>query len=310
MTITSIIDSDNKFAKETRDGLIYLKELATSLDGWELTQEQNNVKLYSKKLNNADDPPLVRGDTVLSDLPPGCTPFEVATVAALPGCRKIWDSRLDSVEIKERYTRFELLFWVKQKAPWPIYPRDFVGTLIRDNEPNVCYCSMISVKDDRFPDTPKSVRGKILISGWKLYETQEKNIGITYINQADLAGSIPAAFLRKLLLEIPLCAGKVRDYIQEFGFAPSLKLVSKKVEFVGEEFDHDSRTYSVNFRGDASGHEVANITCCSKMYPSGVSAILTGGEGDVVKDTDAFNNPRITLKNLNGNVKLTISKVK
>ncbi|KAI8642956.1 hypothetical protein BD408DRAFT_365650 [Parasitella parasitica] len=310
MTITSIIGSDNKFAKETRDGLAYLKELSSNLDGWELTQEQNSVKLYSKKLDNLDDPPLVRGDTMLTDLPPGCTPFEVATVATLPGCRKIWDSRLDSTEVKERYTRFELMFWVKQKAPWPVSPRDFVGTMIRDNEPNVCYCSMVSVKDDRFPDTPKSVRGKILISGWKLYETQEKNIGITYINQVDLAGSIPAAFLRKLLLEIPLCAGKVRDYIQEFGFVPSLKLVSNKVEFIGEEFDHDTRTYTIELSGDAREHEVAHITCCSKMYPKGVSVVLAGGQGDVMQDMDEFNNPCITLKNLNGNIKVTISKVK
>lgn len=89
MTIDSIIDSDNKFAKETRDGLAYLKNLTANLENWTLTEEQDNVKLYSKKLDDPDAPPLVRGDTVLTDLPPGCTPFEVATVATLPGCRKI-----------------------------------------------------------------------------------------------------------------------------------------------------------------------------------------------------------------------------
>ncbi|CAO0792178.1 unnamed protein product [Mucor circinelloides] len=309
MTTDSIIDSDNQFAKETRDGLAYLKKLTANLEGWTLTEEQDNVKLYSKKLDDPDAPPLVRGDTILTDLPPGCTPFEVATVATLPGCRKIWDDRFDQAETKEHYTRFELLFWVKHKAPWPISPRDFVGTMIRDIGPNVCYTSMISVKDDRIPDMPKAVRGKILISGWKVYEHGNK-VGITYVNQVDLAGSIPAAFLKKLLLQIPLCAGKVRNYIREFGFVPSLKLVSDKVEFKGEEFDHDKRTYTFQLSGDASGHEVAHITCCSKMYPKGVSVVLTGGKGDVKQETDKHNNPRITLKNLKGNVKVTIAKAK
>ncbi|KAF1802057.1 hypothetical protein V8B55DRAFT_1377098 [Mucor lusitanicus] len=307
MTIDSIIDSDNKFAKETRDGLAYLKNLTANLENWTLTEEQDNVKLYSKKLDDPDAPPLVRGDTVLADLPPGCTPFEVATVATLPGCRKIWDDRFDQAEIKEHYTRFEGLFWVKHKAPWPISPRDFVGTTIRDINPNVCYTSMISVQDDRFPDTPKTVRGKIIISGWKV-DQQGNNIGITYVNQVDLAGYIPAAFLRKLLLQIPLCAGKVRNYIREFGFVPSLKLVSNKVEFKGEDFDHDKRAYNVQLSGDAHDHEVAHITCSSKMYPKGVSVVLTGGKGDVKQDTDDNNNPRIILKNLVGDVKIIITK--
>lgn len=189
-------------------------------------------------------------------------------------------------------------------------PRDFVGTAIRDVDPTVCYTSMISVQDDRIPDTPKTVRGKLLISGWKVYETQDKNIGITYVNQVDLAGYIPAAFLRKLLLQIPLCAGKVRNYIQEFGFVPTLKLVSDKVEFKGEDFDHDTRTYTLQLNGNAREHEVAHITCSSKMYPNGVSVVLTGGQGDVKQENDEFDNPRIVLKNLNGNVKITISKEK
>lgn len=30
------------------------------------------------------------------------------------------DDRFERSEIKDHYTRFELLFWVKLKAPWPI----------------------------------------------------------------------------------------------------------------------------------------------------------------------------------------------
>lgn len=146
MTLNSIIDSDNIHAKETRRGLQVVKELTSNLEGWELTSEQDKVHLYKKK--DMSDPPLVRGDTVLVDVPPGCTPLAVSTVATLPGCRKICkmtyinhyffftdnfffysqlffylyvgDDKFDQSEVKEYYTRYESLFWVKLKAPWPI----------------------------------------------------------------------------------------------------------------------------------------------------------------------------------------------
>lgn len=89
MTLQSIIDSDNIHSKETRQGLQVLKELTKDLNNWELTLDKEDVKLYQKKLDDTNLPPLVRGDTKLNDIPLGCTPLAVATVATLPGCRKI-----------------------------------------------------------------------------------------------------------------------------------------------------------------------------------------------------------------------------
>lgn len=89
LSVNSIIPSDNVHATQTRQALNQLKELSGNLNGWDLTLEQDNVKLYKKKLDDTNLPPLVRGDTVLTDLPAGCTPLAVATVATLPGCRRI-----------------------------------------------------------------------------------------------------------------------------------------------------------------------------------------------------------------------------
>lgn len=85
-SVTSIIPSDNVHAKETRDNLQLLKDLTKSLEGWEQTDDQDNVKLFHKPDASI---PLVRGDTILTDLPAGCTPLAVATVATLPGCRRV-----------------------------------------------------------------------------------------------------------------------------------------------------------------------------------------------------------------------------
>ena len=89
MFTESIIPSDNKHAKYTRERLGYLKHLTYTLDNWTLDQESEGAKLYTQQPANSNEPILVRGDTVLTKLPPGCTPLTVATVATLPGCRKI-----------------------------------------------------------------------------------------------------------------------------------------------------------------------------------------------------------------------------
>ena len=82
----TIIDSDNRHAKVTREQLAYFKTLADSLDGWQFSSEQDNVKLYTKEVPNSPLP-IVRGDTVLTDAK--CSPMDIATAAILPGCRKI-----------------------------------------------------------------------------------------------------------------------------------------------------------------------------------------------------------------------------
>jgi hypothetical protein len=162
---------------------------------------------------------------------------------------------------------------------------------------------MISVQDDSIPDTSGTVRGKLFISGWKIFIAENDKIGITYINQVDLAGYIPASFLKKLLQQIPLCAGKVRDYITDFGFVPTT-VVGKYVEFKGEEFDHDKRRYTLELIGDGGSVE---ILCSEKMYSKGVQVILKG-EGKVIEEQDEYHNPRIILKDLKGPIRFTVEK--
>ncbi|KAI8090793.1 hypothetical protein BDF21DRAFT_412178 [Thamnidium elegans] len=302
LEVNSIIPSDNVHATQTRQALHQFKKLTSDLNGWDLTLEEDNVKLYKKKLDDVNLPPLVRGDTVLTDLPAGCTPLAVATVATLPGCRKIWDDKFEVSKVLDYYTRYESLFWVKLKAPWPISPRDFAGTTIRDVEPETVHCSVVSVKDKDIPDTPRTVRGELIVSGWKLFNC-DQGIGITYVSQVDLAGSLPSAFLKKLLLQIPLCAGKVRDYISTYGFVPTT--VIGRAQFKGEEFDHDARTYTLELNGDGNG--IAETLCSERMYKDGIQVHLEGS-AEMVQDSDNNHNPRIVLNNIKGPIKLVIKK--
>ena len=159
---------------------------------------------------------------------------------------------------------------------------------------------MLSVEDAQIPNTSGTVRGKLLVSGWKIHQEGSDN-HITFINQVDLAGSLPSAFLKKLLQQIPLCAGKVRDYIATHGFVPTT-IVKERVEFRGEEFNHKAKKYTIELKGDGGSIETL---CSNKMYSKGVQVQLSG-DGQVEETKDEHNNPRIIVNHLKGNATLTI----
>lgn len=81
-----------KHAQVTKEGLEKVKQLTDTLNGWEFSQEQDKVKIYHYKKTDPNAPVLVRGDTVFTNLPPGCTPQDIVTAANLAGCRKVCKS--------------------------------------------------------------------------------------------------------------------------------------------------------------------------------------------------------------------------
>ncbi|KAI8141051.1 hypothetical protein BJV82DRAFT_620648 [Fennellomyces sp. T-0311] len=292
----TIIDSDNRHAKVSRDQLAYFKTLADTLDGWDFASEQDDVKLYTKDI--PDSPlPIVRGDTVLTGIK--CAPMDIAAAAILPGCRKMWDEPFDASDIRELYTRYETLFWCKLKAPWPVSPRDISGTSIRDFSDDVVYLSMTSVEDGLNPPDPTCVRANLIVSGWKFYKT-EGGIGITYVTQIDLAGYIPYWLLKSIQTSVPLCAGKLADYVKEYGFPPNTRVCTGK--FLGESVETESAEYTVEVEGGEIECLVSN-----KMFPT-VQVQVTGeaGEPAVVEQEDE--SKLITIKGITGQVKVRLTR--
>lgn len=77
--------SSNPHSEKAHQALSELKQLASTTDGWNLTQEKEGVKLYNKTVDG-NPIPIVRGDIVLEG---DYTVQQVLTVCTLPGCRKI-----------------------------------------------------------------------------------------------------------------------------------------------------------------------------------------------------------------------------
>ncbi|CAO3585296.1 unnamed protein product [Absidia cylindrospora] len=159
---------------------------------------------------------------------------------------------------------------------------------------DLCYISMASVEDDSVGAVSGCVRGNLICSGWKL-EKVEAGVQITYVTQVDLAGSIPSSFLRNVQLQVPLCAGKVAEYISSYGPPP----VSGDMTcgFVKEIFDHKKREHTVQLDGQGD----AAWSFSSKMYPNGVKVNASSGQVQISGNA-------IQLTGVNGPTTVTISK--
>ncbi|KAI8389333.1 hypothetical protein BD560DRAFT_381326 [Blakeslea trispora] len=292
MTVT------NPHAQALKDAMNQLKQYSSSLDGWHMSQEKEGVKLFSKTVDSSSFP-LVRGEAMLNGHQ--FTAQQVATVATLPGCRKMWDEKYDTSEIKKMYGRYESLFWVKMKAPWPVSPRDLCATSYREISEDECYIVMVSVEDDAVPPISGCVRANLILSGWKIAKT-EAGIAITYITQVDLAGSIPSAFLKSIQQQVPLCAGAVANYIQEYGYAPTTYECT--AEFKLETFEHAKKAYVAQLDGTGN----ASWLVSKKMYPSGFKVSLSG-TGATEQIVDHKNGDKLlTVSDINGPLTVTINK--
>ncbi|CAO3626054.1 unnamed protein product [Mucor fragilis] len=289
----------NPHAETAQKALSLLKELSSTLEGWEFSEEKDGVKLYHK-MDDSSPIAIVRGEADLEGHE--FSTQQVASVATLPGCRKVWDDKFDTSEIKEMYSRSESLFWSKLRAPWPVYPRDIAGTSLREISDNECCVVMASVEDESVPEVSGCVRANLIVSGWRVTKT-DYGIHIIYITQIDLAGYIPTSFLKNIEQQVPLCAGAVVNYINEHGFAPTT--IDCTARFKTENFEHDTKEYSCNVDGTGDIKWVSS----TKMYPNDVQVSIIGSGGNARSTVvmDDKKNQIITVSGINGPTTIRIT---
>lgn len=213
------------------------------------------------------------------------------------------DEKFDTSEIKQMFSKYESLFWCKLKTPWPVSARDMSATSLRDISEDECYVVMTSVEDDNVPAVSGCVRANLIISGWKVTKT-DAGIALTYITQIDLAGSIPASFLKTVQQQVPLCAGLVVKYIQDHGYPPTTNDCTAL--FKSEIFDHAKKEYASNLDGEGE----CKWLISKKMYPAGVKVAIVGSGGnathEIIEDTNG--NHIAVVKGINGPTTVKISK--
>jgi hypothetical protein len=154
---------------------------------------------------------------------------------------------------------------------------------------------MTSVEDADIPEIYGNVRATLYVSGWKASPVPE-GVAITYITQIDIAGSIPSSFLASIQQQIPLCAGKVVEYIETHGYCPYLLECSAVYE--EEHFNHDEKEYVLNLKAEQAD-AIAKLDISSRLYPQGINVDIEGGAEYKIKD-GANGNKVLTIHNIEG----------
>jgi hypothetical protein len=99
---------------------------------------------------------------------------------------------------------------------------------------------------------------------------------ITFINQMDLCGSVPVALARSTLQQMPTCTAKLAQYHDKYGFPPCTEVHTD--QYLGEDFDHSTATYTLQLKGDGNEKTAAEIVCCDKMFSKGFQVSVQGGQ--------------------------------
>jgi hypothetical protein len=93
---------------------------------------------------------------------------------------------------------------MRYKAIWPTLPREFVvfTTWIKEDNGSILVTTK-SVADEAFPCKLEYVRGKVIISGFKIVPKNEGGCDLSLLAHTDLGGSVPAWFTNSLSASAP-----------------------------------------------------------------------------------------------------------
>lgn len=160
----------------------------------------------------------------------------------------------------------------------------------------------MSVEDDKVPPVPGCVRANLMCSGWKFQRVPE-GIAVTYVVQIDLAGSIPTWLLKRVQTSIPLCAGKLSEYIADNGFPPYTRQLT--AEFLGENFDHDSRKYTLSVKGN--GENRLELLISGKTYPDPVKVQVDGQSSEPRIEDEKCGNKLIVIDDISGSATIIVT---
>ncbi|KAI8800501.1 hypothetical protein BJ742DRAFT_780331 [Cladochytrium replicatum] len=169
---------------------------------------------------------------------------EVMSVVKSVAAREEWDGRFDGARVLEFLSPSDAVTYTKQKGVFGVSGRDFLSVsryhfLAGGNEddgvtlPTAVFVArsvpsdveersyVDAVRGDKqfAEDAGKRVRGTIGVWGWKLTGA-EGGCNATFVVQADVGGTIPAALVKIIQTQTPLAIKRVNEYLNSSGTVP------------------------------------------------------------------------------------------
>ncbi|CAO1620295.1 unnamed protein product [Parajaminaea phylloscopi] len=223
---------------------------------------------------------------------PSVTPLDIFSCIYNPGYRLIWDQRINTAAILQRYAQTEFLFYLIIRGIGPIYwPRDYVGVqgckfykkngdVVTDHIPAECESiDLIWTSVDNSPVKPQAgkVRAKMNLAAYRI-QSRGNGCEVTFLLSIMLSVDIPAYLRRMLKAEVPLSLPRLRDAIPTFGVCPYIIDEQCCLVIQRHFWDAESRKSHVRASAVKAGTFVI-VLDTKRMYPSGIMMPTIDGPG-------------------------------
>jgi len=236
-------------------------ELTDPAPGWSIVSERAGTVVRKKMISRISDVfPVYRGDKIVQ----GLTADEIASVVTSPGCRKVWDDRVDQAIPLASYGNGITTTAISTKPAFPFKGRIFyVSTVVASVKvPSASSTSSTStvlfVASASYTPTPSSppgpldfdplkanpnslLSGQVLLEGWILETLDPYTSSVlaipstrcTYLANIDQKGSVPLALNQVLNANLAKSIGNVEAFGKTKGPLPRIWNPSNGVQIEG-----------------------------------------------------------------------------
>ncbi|GAA5822101.1 hypothetical protein JCM10212_005649 [Sporobolomyces blumeae] len=232
-------------------------ELTDPAPGWSIVSERGGTVVRKKIVPRISDVfPVYRGDKIVQ----GLTADEMASVVTSPGCRRVWDERVDQAVPLASFGNGISTLAISTKPAFPFKARIFyVATVVASVKvPSASSTSSTSTvvfvasasytpRADSDPFDPARINpssllgGEVLLEGWILETLDPYTSSVlaipstrcTYLAAIDQKGSVPLALNQVLNANLAKSIGNVETFGKTKGPLPRIWSPSPGVQIEG-----------------------------------------------------------------------------
>jgi len=160
---------------------------ASAQQGWELSKDKNDIKVYTRKTDSSDFK-SVKVEAVFTG---SCEKLAGILMGVDKNIKWVYNTK--SLHLIQRFNANELIYYAETSLPWPMRNRD---QAIRINlfPDSINHALKITTVGEpkAIPETKGIVRVPYFLGVWQVKEIANKEISIEYYLNVDPGGSIPA----------------------------------------------------------------------------------------------------------------------
>ncbi|UZJ54087.1 hypothetical protein CBS101457_003407 [Exobasidium rhododendri] len=256
---------------------------------WQDFHVEEGIEMSVQRRMNSTQFPIIKGRGFI----PNFRPIEILACILSIGYRIVWDTRLESARVVQRYSYMSYLFYIVFRGIGQLHKaRDAIG--IQDVRcwgpsgepqtmayPTTRRVDMVykGVKTGEIPVQQDKVRMDIILGGFRIeWSPDLKGSFVTNVVNADVHGVVPTYIWNVMTRELPKVINRLRGAMEHFGVAPYMLDVQNCVVVQTVSYFAQERCSKFRHHVWKAGTYLV-VLDCSRMYSQGIALPVVEGQG-------------------------------